>query len=330
MRVILVIIIAMLTCRVMASGYLGMSLPASFRAFTNTSPWNTAIPASPEVDPNSQAMISTLKAKAPYLGVDYQKWTTPVHVIDSAQAPKVSVYSTRGTLNPDVDPDANGIVDNVPMPSCVWPDPQSDGHMVMVDPVVGKSWEFSKFSLGTNNQYWASTVTIWNLSGTGYRTPFLGPYWWTQGSTGSGVPWIGGIIRPEEIQAGEIRHAILCAIPTTRFSTVPGQKEQLCIPACRTDGWGIGTQYIPEGARLQLDPNLNLDSLKLSAPTRIVAKAMQRYGMIVSDSSTSFKTYLQNLGPGGGTWTNYPIQNDIYKIPVSSFRVLRCNLVTRK
>lgn len=310
-------------------GYLGMSLPATFTPFASFSHWNTPIPSFPEIDPDSALMISTLSANAPYFGVDYVKWTTPVHVIDSVQARKVSVYSIKGARNPDVDPNADGIIDNVPMPAGIWPDPEQDGHMVMVDPVARKSWEFSRFGMDTNGNYTASTISIWDLDGVGYHTPFSGSYWWSYGSTGSGVPWIGGIIRPEEIAAGEIKHAILCATPVNRFSTVSGQKDQLCVPACRTDGWGIGTAYIPEGARLQLDPNLDLDALKLSPETKIVARAMQKYGMIVSDNSSSFKTYFQNLGANGGAWANSPIPGELWKIPVSSFRVLKCNLITR-
>jgi hypothetical protein len=167
------------------------------------------------------------------------------------------------------------------------------------------------------------------LNGKGYHDPFTGSYWWTYGSTGSGVPWIGGLIRPEEIAAGVIKHAILCATPVNRKWTVDGQKEQACIPASKTDGWGVGTEFIPEGARLQLDPNLDLNTLGLSPETKVVARAMQTYGMIVSDNSSAFKTYFQNLGPDWGAWANSPIPDELWKIPMTSFRVLKCNLITR-
>jgi len=312
-----------------AHAYLGMSLPATFKPFSPSSLWNTPIPASPEIDPDSTQMIANLSATSPYFGADFVKWTTPVHVIDSTQSRKVNVYSIKGPRSPDVDPKANGIIENIPMPAGIWPDPEQDGHMVMVDPYARKSWEFSRFGMDTNGNYIASTISIWDLDGVGSSTPFSGSYWWARGSNGAGMPWIGGIIRPEEIAAGEISHAILCATPVNRKCTANGQKEQVCIPACRTDGWGIGTAYIPEGTRLQLDPNLDLDALKLSRDTKVVARAMQKYGMIVSDNSSSFKTYFQNLGTDWGAWANSPIPNELWKIPVSSFRVLKCNLVTR-
>ncbi|MEI6562929.1 MAG: hypothetical protein WCO42_01335 [bacterium] len=313
----------------LAPAYLGMSLPANFKPFSNSSLWNTPISATPEIDPDSALMIANLSATTPFFGADFVKWTTPVHVIDSTQARKVNVYSSKGPRSPDVDPNADGIIENIPMPAGIWPDPEQDGHMVMVDPVARKSWEFSRFGMDTNGNYIASTISIWDLNGVGCNTPFSGSYWWARGSNGAGVPWIGGIIRPEEIAAGEITHAILCATPVNRICTLNGQKEQVCIPACRTDGWGIGTAYIPEGSRLQLDPNLDLDALKLSPETKVVARAMQKYGMIVSDNSSSFKTYFQNLGTDWGAWANSPIPGELWKIPVTSFRVLKCNLVTR-
>ncbi len=314
---------------ILAHAYLGMSLPANFKPFSPSSPWNIPIPTSPEIDPDSALMIANLNATTPFLGADFVKWTTPVHVIDSTQARRVNVYSSKGPRSPDVDPNADGIIENIPMPAGIWPDPEQDGHMVMVDPVARKSWEFSRFGTDTNGNYIASTISIWDLDGVGCHTPFSGSYWWARGSNGAGMPWIGGIIRPEEIAAGEISHAILCATPVNRLRLANGQKEQVCIPACRSDGWGIGTAYIPEGARLQLDPNLNLDALELSRDAKVVARAMQKYGMIVSDNSSSFKTYLQNLGSDGGAWADSSIPNELWKIPVSSFRVLKCNVVTR-
>jgi hypothetical protein len=311
------------------TGYLGMSLPANFSPFAASSPWNTPIAANPEVDPDSDLMISNLCAQVTDLGAAFIKWTTPVHVIDSLQCPKVNVYSIKGPKNVDVDPNQDGIVEGIPMPAGVWPDPERDGHLVMVDPVARKSWEFSRFGQDSNGNYSASGISIWDLNGSGYHAPFTGSYWWTYGSNGAGVPWAGGIIRPEEIAAGEIRHAILCATPVNRKSTLAGQREQVCIPACKTDGWGIGTLYIPEGARLQLDPNLDLEALNFSPETKVVARAMQRYGMIVSDNSSAFKTYFQNVGPDWGAWASSPIPDELWKIPVSSFRVLKCNLVTR-
>lgn len=312
-------------------GYLGMSLPADFRAFSSTSPWNTSISSNPVIDPYSSNMIKKLKSKAKVLKANITNWTIPLFVIDSAVSPKRNIPTTSDALNLTVDPDRNGIAKGIPLPEGVWPDPKSDGHMLLVDPNVRKSWDFSRAKRLSDGTWTASRIDIWDLDGSGYRQPFSGDYWWTYGARGSGFPLIAGLIRPEEIESGEIKHALVFASPINRKATTSRGGQQLCSPpASRTDGYGIGNEYIPEGAQLQLDPNLNLNSLNLSPATKIIAKAMQKYGMYNGDNSSDFNIYFQNLGTDGGKWKNYNFFEDLKNIPVDKFRVLKCNIITKQ
>ena len=311
-------------------GYLGMSLPADFQAFSNTSPWNIPISENPEIDPYSDLMINHLKYRAQKLKGDMTKWTIPIHVIDSKNSPRVDVKSTSKGLNLEIDPDRNNIVEGLPIPEGVWPDPEKDGHMVLVDPKRRKSWEFSRAKQLSDNSWIASRISIWDLDGPGFREAFRGTFWWTYGSMSSGMPLIAGLIRLEEIEAGEIKHAILCATPINLKTRDPDVKAQVCCPpASRTDGRGIGFDFIPEGARLQLDPALDLDSLGLTPPTKVVARAMQKYGMYNGMNAKTFKIFFQNLGSDGGKWNHYNLFDDLKKIPIGRFRVLRCRLVSK-
>jgi hypothetical protein len=90
----------------------------------------------------------------------------------------------------------------------------------------------------------------------------------------------------------------------------------------------MGVEYIPLGARLQLDPRLNLDLLDLSPEVKIIATAMQKFGMYNVDGSAVFKIYFQNLGPDRGKWKLYDFR-DLEKIPIEKFRVLKCDIVNR-
>lgn len=311
-------------------GLIGMSLPASFRAFSDDSPWNTPIPEAPEIDRHSDKMIQHLKNSAEIIKGDTVKWTMPLFVIDSSACPWVSIESVKGELYFTVDPHGRGIAKNIPMPEGVWPDPEQDAHMILVDPKVGTVWEFSQAYRDRHGTWTASIIDIWDLNGTGCRRPFNGSRWWRSGANGGGTPLIAGLIRPEEIEAGEIRHALLCATPINRKSAHYRGAVELCAPASRSDGHGYGAKYIPEGARIQLDPNLNLDSLELCEGSKTVARAMQEYGMIVGDNARTFKIYFQNLGPDGGPWENYDHFKDLRNIPVEAFRILKCNTITRK
>lgn len=308
-------------------GYIGMSLPSGFVAFSSTSPWNTPIPDKPAIDPNSNIMIGILKQKVGVLHGNLLKWTVPLFVIDSKKSPKVAVRTLSEHLDPAVDPGDTGIARDMPIPDGVWPEAESDAHMLLVDPKARKSWDFSR-ARKTSNGWMASTISVWDLNGPGYKAPFKGDYWWMVGSRGSGFPLIAGLIRPEEIEAGEIKHALVFGSSINRRSSSPGGKAELCSPtASRTDGTEDGTQYIAEGARLQLDPTLNLDTLNLSPATKIVARAMQKYGMYDGDNSADFSIVFQNLGPDGGKWKNYNFFQDLQNIPIDKFRVLKCNIV---
>jgi hypothetical protein len=312
-------------------GFNGISLPADFKAFSSTSPWNAPIPRNPSIDSNSTKMINFLKTKASVLKGSYTGWTIPLFVIDSAASPKKDIKAIGDGFNPDVDPDRNGIAEGIPIPEGVWPDPKSDGHMLLVDPTVRKTWDFSRASRLSDGSWVTSALTVWDLNGTGYRQAFYGSYWWNYGARGSGFPLIAGLIRPEEIEAGVIKHALVFASPINRKSLTTTTKQQVCNPpASKTDGFGIGSEYIPEGARLQLDPNLNLNSLNLSPATKIIARAMQVYGMYNSDNAPDFKIYFQNLGTDGGKWKNYNFFQDLKNIPISKFRVLKCSIVTKQ
>ena len=44
-------------------GLIGISLPASFQAFSDESPWNTPVPEVPEIDIDSAKMIQHLKGQ---------------------------------------------------------------------------------------------------------------------------------------------------------------------------------------------------------------------------------------------------------------------------
>jgi hypothetical protein len=101
-------------------------------------------------------------------------------------------------------------------------------------------------------------------------------------------------------------------------------------PAARSDGQLDGPQFIPAGARIQLDPALDLARLGLSPATRVVARAMQVYGMFNADVAETFKIYFQNLGPAGEGWGDMGDFSDLGKIPIERFRVLECQTVSKK
>ena len=302
-------------------------IPAHFRAFSENSPWNSPIPANPDVSIYSPMMITRLKSQVYRIEASTNIWTVPIFFINSAQSPKMDIPSTSGELFEVIDPDDTGIARNVPIPEGIWSDPEADGHMVLVDPIRYLSWEFTRARKDPDGRWTASIIDRWDLRSSGYRPAFSGRNWWRSGACAAGMPLIAGVIRPEEIAEGEIRHALLCATPINRKSMFEDSPLEVCAPpASRSDGQGIGLDFIPMGARIQLDPALNLDTLGLSPGSRMIARAMQHYGLIVGMSAPTFKVFCQNLGPESPEWDSYQDFSDLERIPLNRFRVLACDL----
>jgi hypothetical protein len=83
-------------------------------------------------------------------------------------------------------------------------------------------------------------------------------------------------MRSSELKAGHIDHALAIALPNPRAGV-------WAWPAQRSDGNAPSPAAIPEGARLRIDPKLDLSKLNMPPLTRMMAKAAQRYGIIVRD-----------------------------------------------
>ncbi len=301
-------------------GYLGMSLPADFKIFPSSA-WTTPIPARPALDPNSRSQIALLRSvlverlkHQPTLQINATKFTAPIHVIDAASCPRVDV-PCDSALPRSLDRNQDRIAENIPIPDEAWADPSDDRHMIIVDPVARVAYEFWNFRKLGPRSYRAGMAGKWDLSGPGVNTPQSDEFFRRNGANAAKTPYIGGLLRYEELISGTIGHALNMVIPTTRAGEFRG-------PAVSTDGKRPGAEFIPEGARIQLNPDLNLDALGLSQPTKVIARCLQVYGAYIMDSGAGWAIKAQNLGPDGGAWRQFARELNLDAIPIEEFRVL--------
>lgn len=322
--------------------YLGIHLPNNFKAFNDHSLWNQPIEDNPAIDEHSSLMIQNLESTVSSIKINSAQWSIPIHVIDSSKTPKYYIRSTRSALCSTVDMNHDQIAEGhdgqgIPIPDQVWADPKEDGHLCLIDLKLQRSWDFSQFKILATGQYQASRIDTWNLAGTGIRKPFEEKhgFWWTNGARGSGFPLIAGLILYHEIESGiqhpndsnsGIQHALVFASPINRKSSANTNSIELCSPASRSDGWGIGSEYIPEGARLQLNPQFDISHL--SPATQVIAKALQKYGMFNGDNSKGLALYAQNMGSENARWNQWDW--NLNEIPIKQFRVLKCELHQKK
>ena len=112
------------------------------------------------------------------------------------------------------------------------------------------------------------------------------------GASASSLSIAGGLITLEDLEKGQINHALAIAVPNTRAS-------HWASPAQRTDGTSASPSSLPEGAHLRLDPSLNLASLHLPHLVLMMAEAAQRYGIVVRDKSANITFVAQDPTPTG-------------------------------
>jgi hypothetical protein len=122
----------------------------------------------------------------------------------------------------------------------------------------------------------------------------LRPSGWTS-TDAAGLPIFPGLLRYDEIAAGEIRHAI-------RF-TVPQTQRAFLWPARHYASSLTGTQYPPMGARFRLRAGFDISSF--SAANQVILRALKKYGMILADNGSAW--YIS--GAPDPRWNNDDLHN---------------------
>lgn len=273
------------------------------------SPWNTPIASGASVDPRSSAMTSDLSqaiAGGGGLVISVKRWTVPVYVA-TGTSPRYDVQMTA-SWRP-----ANAML-NVPIPPDAAPDPAGDGHMAIFEPATGCEYDFWQAvkTSGGWSASWGNSLK-YDASGNGVFPEGLS-------ARGSGFALTAGLIWPQELAGGEIRHALI-------YSEGDTEAGGPVKPATESDGRTAVSGAIPEGARIQLDPSLDLNALGLTGYERTIAVALQRYGMVLADTGSPPGLYAVNpqsygtTNPYAGVWGD---QTYVYltKIPADRFRVL--------
>jgi hypothetical protein len=292
------------------------SIPFSLSTMTGdrlytagTSRWNTQIASGAAVDVNSTTMISAFSqavASGGGLLISVKRWTVPAYVATSS-SPRYNVQLTA-SWRP-----ANYML-NVPIPPEAAPDPAGDGHMAIFEPATGCQYDFWQAARTANgwSSSWANSLK-YDSTSTGVFAKGLS-------ARGSGFATTAGVMWPQELSQGEIRHALM-------FSYGATEAGGPVTPATESDGRTTTSSAIPEGAQLQLDPSLNLDSLGLTGYERTIAVALQRYGMFLGDTGSPPSLYAINPQTYGSTNPYAAVWGDqtyvyLNKIPADRFRVL--------
>ncbi|MGI5125257.1 hypothetical protein ACQEVB_00440 [Pseudonocardia sp. CA-107938] len=282
--------------------------------------WHQPVPDGASIDPRSadyvrQLMVSKDKDKPRVLPVvSVNGYTVPVYDAD-ASTPRYRVEATEQFVS------GGWTLPAVPIPATAAPDSRDDHHMVVVDRSAGCVYEF--WGAQVKGSVWtASWVNATPVDGTGVYPDGLA-------ARGTGISAAAGLIWPQELAAGRIDHALVFATPWTR-------RDAAVPPATTSDGQsGPDIAALPAGARLRLDPAVDVDALGLTPEQRTIAVALQRYGMILGDTSgsgltlyasapQSYFTFPYPAEWAKGTWAS------IDAIPFDRMQVLTLPTPSRK
>lgn len=254
--------------------------------FANTSIFRRDLTTAP-VDPQSSPMVNHLvqQITTKYNGVaavNTREYSNSVAVA-SASDPKVNVAfddcQGKGAVPEEVDPNrAGSAFHQVPLPASASPSPGGDQQLSIWDPEQDKLWEFWKAerSGGGLKACWGGRIDdVSKSEGTfeGYT-----------GATASGTAFMGQAVSAEEAAAAiesnrGINHIMYLAL------TDPASWDNVVWPAKRSDGHSTDPNAIPEGARLRLDPSVDVDALDITPFAKAVAKGAQRFGFLVADKA---------------------------------------------
>jgi hypothetical protein len=287
------------------------------RLFAATSPFNEVIPASPQLDPRSADYVRLLSRSKTEKGfvLSVKEWTVPAYFAqpDTArQDVQIAGEPPGAHYDRNFVHDVRRIMHDVPIPDNALPDPMEDAHLSVIDPAT--HCEYDLYGAERTASGW--TAKWANVD----STPESGIYPFGLSTRGTGFSPLAGMIWPAELRNGHINHALVFAYPYTR-SGGP------VYPATASDGKSTLAAALPQGARVQLDPTLDLSSLKLSAYERTIAEALQKYGMYLGDTGGALGLYA--VSPQSFDTNPYTglLPDDPYvllnKIPVNRFRVLR-------
>jgi hypothetical protein len=288
----------------------GLALGRPGTPFAATSVWNIPLPINTPVNPNNTDYLNVIAENncgkptavpetpvtctpSPYSDIlNITAFSAPLYVVPADQ-PKVSVTAAcpgedRGFSYAFL----NSIAGGVPVPADAHAAAGSDQEIQIYQPSTNHYWEFWRFqrdSSGNWNACWGGEITDVSQSDGIFPNEL--------GATGTSLPLLGSVVRIEELQSGQIDHAIGLVIGDDATANLnsdvdpantsdPNRKKPgVSWPATHGDGRSSDPNAIPEGTRFRFPASLDLSQYDLTPIARVIASAAQKYGFIVNDSS---------------------------------------------
>lgn len=257
--------------------------------------WNARVDSLP-VDSHSAAYINFIGANTT-LHPDFGSalWDggpigIPYNLVPGSQplVPITFDYDTQSDAGP------------YPIPSSPQMEWGSDHHVLIVD--TGHCVLYETWDTRYNSGWQAGSGARFDLNSNTLR-----PDTWTSADA-AGLPILPGLVRYDEVAAGEIKHAI-------RF-TVHGTNRTYIWPARHLTDYNYSVNAPPMGQRFRLKAAFNITTF--SHDTQVILTAFKRYGIIVADNGSDW--YIG--GAPDSHWVDDTLVSEFNRIRGSDFEAV--------
>ncbi len=230
------------------------------RVFPSGNVWNRRVDTLPvrEDSERLKASIGLDRYLHPDFG-SYSGYGIPYNVV-SRSTPRSSVRFRWPSESDRV---------RYPIPSRVKREGGSDRHILMIDKSSCKLYELFD-ARKVDGRWRAGSGAVWDMDSNRLR-----PAGWTSADA-AGLPILPGLVRYDEVRAGEIRHALRFTAPRTRTSYI--------YPARHQAGESSSGALPPMGLRVRLRASVDISGYPRQA--RVILTALKRYGMILADNGS--------------------------------------------
>lgn len=227
--------------------------------------WNTPVDSLP-THPQSDAWIDNIgRGEGFHMDFGSGEWDggpigIPFNIVAGSAVPK---YEPEFYYPDESDPGPYPIPEN---PGIEW---GSDHHILVVDTETCTLYEIYDASFD-NGQWYGGSGAAWDLNSNALR-----PETWTSADA-AGFAILPGLVRYDEILAGEIKHALRFTVEETAGYIWPA-RHQTADPQN-----GIP----PMGARFRLKADFDISGFPHEM--QVLLQAMKTYGIVLADNGSNW------------------------------------------
>ncbi len=284
--------------------------------------WTQDISDAP-IDPQSSAMIAWLADAGGWGHNNRMQVDFAFRVLQANEAtPRIPFHKGSGWISADSDK-----VSFVPLPvgggiegeqDYRCPNNDDDCHLIVVDRSHGTLYEAFQANYAAD-ALTANFIAVWDLNRV---YPSTGRGDQCTSADAAGFPIAPLLFNADELATGSINHAIRFILPNPRI-----RAHMYVHPATHAGDPRGPVSAPPMGARFRLKASYDLS--RLTPAARVVARAMQKYGMFLSDGGNIALTAQSDADTKAKYADIGFTPHDLADLKVSDFEVVYMGLPVR-